>query len=73
MGADLSGRSIPIKASGILTKKSAIDAGMLYNNDQILERGAQILEPLKAPKGVLPDYALSKVDASRNEKEFRKR
>lgn len=73
MGTDLSGRSIPIKSSGALTKKSAIRAGMLYNNDEILERGAQILEPLKAPKSALPDYAFSKVNASRNTGEFRKR
>jgi UDP-3-O-[3-hydroxymyristoyl] glucosamine N-acyltransferase len=73
MGSDLSGRNVPIKASGALTKNSAIDAGMLYNNDVIMERGAQILEPIRAPKGASPDYAFSKVNASRNENEFRKR
>jgi hypothetical protein len=73
MGADLSGRNVPIKSSGALAKKSAISAGMLYDNDVILERGAQILEPLKAPKGVSPDYAFSKVNASRERGEFRKR
>jgi len=73
MGADLSGKNVPIKVSGAMTKKSAISAGMLYDNDLILERGAQILEPLRAPKGVLPDYALSKTNASRNVGEFRKR
>ena len=73
MGSDLSGRNVPIKASGALTKNSAIDAGMLYNNDVIMERGAQILEPIRAPKGASTDYAFSKVNASRNENEFRKR
>jgi hypothetical protein len=73
MGSDLSGRNVPIKMSGAVTKKSAIDDGMLYNNDLILERGATINEPLRAPKSALPDYALLKVNASRGKGEFRKR
>jgi len=72
-GSNLAGRTVHIKKGDAVTKKSAIGDGILYENDQILEQAAIIQQPLKAPKGAIPDYAQSKINASRDAGEFRKR
>ena len=68
-----SGRSAPLKEGGLVGKKAAIDDGIIYGNDEILEKAALAKKPLKAPKSTLPDYTLAKENASRSLGEFRKR
>jgi len=68
------GKSVPIKESGgLVSKRAAIDSGILYGNDRILETVALVTQPLKAPKSASPDYAQAKENASRKMGEFRKR
>lgn len=73
LGANLSGRSAPIKKSDVLNKFSAENAALSYENDKIFDRAGLLREPLRAPKGTTPDYAQDRVGAMRNAGEFRRR
>jgi hypothetical protein len=72
-GANLSGRTMQIKKSGATTKRNAQSDGLLYDNDEILERAGMLAAPQRAPKGTAPDYTQAKVSTTRNAGEFRRR
>lgn len=72
-GANLSGRTVQIKKSGATTKRNAQSDGILYDNDQLLDRAGRLSAPQRAPKSTAPDYAQAKVSTARNPGEFRRR
>lgn len=73
LGSNSSGKSNFIKKSNLLAKWNALDDGILYNNDHIFDRGGILSEPLRAPKGTMPDYTQEKISTTRNPGEFRRR
>lgn len=72
-GTNMSGRSHQFKKSGTDSKRNAVDAGMVYGNDEIFERAGKLVEPRRAPKGNAPDYTQAKLSGARNKGEFRRR
>ena len=73
LGANMSGKSVLVKMSDAMTKRQAVDDGILKGNDEILDRAGIIAEPRRAPKGTSPDYAQPTVGTMRKPGEFRRR
>lgn len=73
LGANMSGKSVLVKMSDAMTKRQAVDDGLLKGNDEILDRAGVIAEPRRAPKGTSPDYTQPTVGTMRKPGEFRRR
>jgi hypothetical protein len=67
------GKTVQIKKAGTSTRGNEVDDGILLDNDVIAERAGRIMDPVRAPKGLQPDYTQSTIGSMRNEGEFRRR